>query len=255
MENLFKNNRFYPQNFFIRKNSNTDIEAVVNEIAEKAAFISEESFNSETKSFIYKLEYEPPYVKAREFAGIRNLQNEAMSKIRFKAEYDGYIGIDISEWIGHTDEDHFINCIGALQIMSSHWKYVLFVDEHCNEIDVNKTVDFIKLNGIWLQELSPDDFTKHKTAEEFKQCLKDYNIKLSVSAQGVIQNVFSDSELDTAAVSGIAHDASQYFRNTKIILAADLMGYLSAENTYAHFIMSEDEKNRLNDLIYKEGKR
>ena len=67
MENLFTNNRFYPRNFFIKKNSNTDIEAVVSEIAEKAAFISEESFNAETKSFIYKLEYEPPYVKAHEF--------------------------------------------------------------------------------------------------------------------------------------------------------------------------------------------
>lgn len=256
MENLFRNNRFYPQNFFICKRRDTDIDAVVKEIANKAYIVSSESFNSETKYFIFKLEYQQPYVKVHEFREIKNLQVEAISKTRFKDEYNGYIGIDISDWIGHTDEEHFVNCIHVLRQMSPNWKYVFFADDNLNKAGIRKAVDYIK-SEIWLQELSPDAFARHEFTEMLTQAMMEvYDIKLSLSAQKIITDIFRESDCThNDELPNITNDISQYFSNKKFISDSDLIGYLS-DDTYTRFVMEKAEIARLNDLIAKtEGKR
>lgn len=249
MDNIFKNNHFYPQNFFIKTNDNTDIDALIKEISEKASDIAPECFDAETKYFIYKLQYQPPYVKVSEFCEIKNLQVEAISKVRFKDEYNGYIGIDISEWIEHCEEEHFINCILALQKMSPHWKYVFFADSTLNNDDIMKTVDFIK-SEIWAKELTTDSFFSHRIADRLSKELKEkHNIKLLSSSQKIIKDVFGNSkEISNKTISNIATDMAMYLGNTKGLCDNKLVDYLSAD-TYTHFIMGEKGINRLNDLI------
>lgn len=256
MENIFKNNHFYPQNFFIKKRENTDIEAIIKEISEKASNISPESFDAETKCFIFKLQYQPPYVKISEFREIRDLQVEAISKTRFKNEYNGYIGIDISEWIEHSNEEHFTNCIHCLRKMSPHWKYVFFADDSYNDTNIKKTVDFIK-GEIWLHELNISSFSKNKVADRLSEKIKEtHNIKLALSSQKIIKEVFGENEnLDDDTVSNIANDISIYFGDKKELLSYALVNYLS-DDTYAHSIMTEKEIAKLNDLIKgREDKR
>mgnify|MGYP003330162670 CR=1 FL=1 len=136
MENLFKNNHFYPQNFFIPDAKAADVDKIIQQIAEKANEISPQSFDAQCLYFVYKLRYQPPYVKISEFNEIKNLQIEAISHTRFRNEYNGYIGIDLSEWVEHADEEHFINCILALKSMCNNWKYVFFVQEDYPEISI-----------------------------------------------------------------------------------------------------------------------
>ena len=136
MKNVFTNNHFYPQNFFVKKSENTDIESMLKEISEKAFTISPSSFDAETKYFIFKLRYQPPYIKIPEFREIKNLQIEAISKTRFKNEYNGYIGIDISEWVEHSTKNtlstafaRFAKChhIGNMCFLSILTKTILLL--------------------------------------------------------------------------------------------------------------------------------
>lgn len=249
MEDIFSNNRFYPQNFFIRTSNTTDIEAIIEKISEKAFDIAPECFDAETKFFIYKLQYQPPYVKVSEFREIKNLQVEAISKVRFKDEYDGYIGIDISEWIGHCEEEHFINCILALQKMSPHWKYVFFADCTLNSAEIKKTMDLIK-SEIWTKELDADSFFKCRISDTLSKELKEkHNIKLALSCQKMIKDVFEDDkEIDNKVISNIAADIAMYFGNIKVLFESGLMDYLF-DDTYTRFIMNEKEIDRLNDLL------
>ncbi len=256
MQNIFNNNRFYPQNFFIRANGNTDIETIIKEISEKASDIAPENFDAETKYFIFKLQYQPPYVKTPEFREIKNLQIEAISRTRFKDEYNGYIGIDISEWVEHSEEEHFINCILALRKMSSHWKYVFFADESLDNANIKKTVDFIK-GEIWIKELETDVFSKSKISNRLSEELKEkHNIKLTLSSQNIIKDIFEENEkITNDTVSNIANDIAVYFGDIKDLFSDELINYL-LDDTYTHFIMSEREITRLDDLIKeREGKR
>lgn len=256
MENIFKNNLFYPQNFFIRINDSTDIDDIIKEIAEKASAIAPEHFDAETKYFIYKLQYQPPYVKIPDFLEIKNLQIEAISKTRFKDEYNGYIGIDISEWIEHSEEEHFINCILALRKMSPHWKYVFFADASLNNEDIKKTVDFIK-REIWTKEIKTDSFSNSKITNRLSEEMKEkYDIKLSLSSQKIINDIFGDNEkINNETISKIASDIAMYFGDIKGLLSDELVNYLS-DDTYTHFIMNEKEINKLNDLLNeREDKR
>lgn len=256
MKNIFKNNLFYPQNFFIRTNAYTDIASIIKEISEEASVLAPECFDAETKYFIYKLQYQPPYVKIPEFSEIKNLQIEAILKTRFKDEYNGYIGIDISEWIRHSEEEHFINCILALRKMSPHWKYVFFADESLNNEDIKKTVDFIK-SEIWTKELNFDFFSNTKISDRLSEEMKEkHNIKLALSSQKVIKDIFGDNEkINNETISKIASDIAMYFGDIKGLLSDELVNYLS-DDTYTHFIMNEKEINKLNDLIKeREAKR
>lgn len=256
MENIFINNLFYPQNFFIRTEAYTDIDSITKEISEKASALAPECFDAQTKYFIYKLQYQPPYVKVSDFCEIKSLQVEAISKVRFKDEYNGYIGLDISEWIGHCEEEHFINCVLALQKMSPHWKYVFFADSTLNDDDIKKTVDLIK-SEIWTKELDADSFFSHKIADKLSKELKEkHNIKLALSSQKIIKDIFkSDNEISSKTISNIATDISMYFGNIEGLCDNKLIDYLSAD-TYTHFIMGEKGINRLNDLIKeREAKR
>lgn len=249
MKNVFTNNHFYPQNFFVKKSENTDIESMLKEISEKAFTISPSSFDAETKYFIFKLRYQPPYIKIPEFREIKNLQIEAISKTRFKNEYNGYIGIDISEWVEHSDEEHFINCIRALRKMSPHWKYVFFVDSHQNNTSIKNMLNFIK-SEIWLHELDPIDFSQNKFADRLSKEMKEaHNIRLALTSQKVIKDIFGETDhLNNEIVSNMANDIYMYFGNIKFLPDHALIDYLS-DNTYAHFIMTEKEISRLNDLI------
>lgn len=252
MEGIFKSNSFYPQNFFIRTDGSTDIEAIMSTISEAASRLSPESFDAEVKSFIYVLQYQPPYVKIPDFQEIKKLQTEAISKTRFKDEYNGYIGIDISEWVGHFGEEHFINCMGALRKMSKHWKYVFFVKQTADNADTDKAFDLIR-GLIWTKELSSDLFSKARLSDRLaEEMSKSHSIKLTLSGQKAVKDIFCESEnVSNAVLSDIASDIASYFSGVSSIYSKDIIRYLS-DDTYTHFIMSENELTRLKDII-KEG--
>lgn len=252
MNRIFKENRFYPQNFFVRTNDSTDTDAIIREIAEKASAISPESFDAEVKSFTYVLQYQPPYVKNTDFQEIRNLQREAISKTRFKDEYNGYIGIDITEWVEHCEEEHFINCIGALRKMAAHWKYVFFAEDSLNKADIDKTLKIIR-GIIWTKELSADTFGERRLSDRLSEVMKNkHNINLNLSGQKIIKDIFSENRvISDNAVSDMASDMAAYFGDVFFLNKKALIDYLS-DDTYARFIMNEDELIRLKDIT-KEG--
>ncbi len=250
MKELFKNNQFYPQNFFITTDESTDIDSILKVISDKAALLSPECFDAEENFFIFKLRYQPPYVKVSEFREIKDLQIEAISRTRFKNEYNGYIGIDISEWIEHTDEDHFLNSVLALKEMSSHWKYLFFANNELGEASIAKAISTIK-HKIWLHELNSQDFNKTNISDKLANKLKNnHNIKLALGSQKIIKDIWNEtSSVNEDNISDIANDISQYLGNIKCLSESSFIEYLSDKGTYTHFLMSEKEQTKLNDLI------
>ncbi len=255
MKELFKNNQFYPQNFFITTDESTEIDSILKVISDKAALLAPECFDAEENFFIFKLRYQPPYVKVSEFREIKDLQIEAISRTRFKNEYNGYIGIDISEWIEHTDEEHFLNSILALKEMSSHWKYLFFTNNEFGEASIAKAISIIK-HKIWLHELNIQDFNRTSFSDKLTKQLKDnHNIILTLGSQKAIKDIWNETSLvNEDNISDIANDISQYFGNIKCVSESSFIEYLSDKETYTHFLMSEKEQTKLNDLKRREKK-
>lgn len=97
---IFKNNKFFPQNFYLNCDDKLEVDIQARAICNEAAQLSPESFNGEKPCFKFILRYCPPY-EHEKFFDLRRLQEAARSNTRFKDEYRGYILIDIAEWKFH----------------------------------------------------------------------------------------------------------------------------------------------------------
>ena len=254
MSCFFYKNRFYPQNMFFGVDDKVNIEPILIQMSEEAYSIAPECFDAETRYFIFRFHYHPPYTKISEFPEMKRLQTEAISKTRFKEEYNGFIAIDISEWVGHSDEEHFENCLLFLKHMCEHWKYVFFVSGDFGEYELSETTKKLK-EYIWLIEINSECFEKsnflHSLCEEMSN---NYKRTFSSSSQNLLKTIFSERiGSDHEVVVNMAQDMSIYFNGIKQISNYDVAEYLSNKSTYAHFIMSEKEKLLLNSYIAEKG--
>lgn len=257
MSRFFNKNQFYPQNFFCKTDDKISIETVLFQLSEEAYSLAPECFDADTRYFVFKFRYHPPYTKISEFPEMKRLQTEAILKTRFKEEYNGFIAIDISEWVGHSNEEHFEICLMFLKHMCEHWKYVFFTSEDFSEYELSEILKKLK-EYIWLIEINDECFENsefsHSLCEEMSN---KYKITFSSSTQSLLKAIFSERKgSDSEIVANMAQDMSIYFNGIKQVGNNSVSEYLSNKLTYGHFIMSKKEMSLLNSYIAeKESKR
>lgn len=257
MSCFFYKNRFYPQNMFLGACDKINIAPVLIQLSEEAYSIAPECFDAETRYFIFKFHYHPPYTKISEFPEMKRLQTEAISKTRFKEEYNGFIAIDISEWVGHSDEEHFENCLMFLKHMCGHWKYVFFTSGKFNEYELSETLKRLK-EYIWLIEINNEGFEESDFSHSlYEEMSNKYKMNFSPSSQSMLKTIFNERKAsDSEVVANMAQDMSIYFNGIKQVSKYSVSEYLNNKLTYGHFIMSKKEISMLNNYIAeKESKR
>ncbi|MCM1365019.1 MAG: hypothetical protein NC122_10730 [Faecalibacterium sp.] len=240
MEKIFNNNRFYPQNFFVTKNNDKKMESFMKQLSSEAAELSPNNFDAETPYFFFIFKYQPPYDKFKE---LKRLQTEAISNTRFKSEYNGFIAIDISEWLGHTDEEYFQAAMCFLRDMSQHWKYVFYVDGACDTAITEKAAEdigkFIRAQTLSIDSIVLDSDLTDRLATELKDT---YDKDLSVGMSYLIKNAFHrHSNMPDSIVALLAEDMAMYFSTKKQIDCSAFIEYIFDPCTYARTFMSEED--------------
>ncbi len=84
-------------------------------------------FYGDVKFFEFLLNYCPP---SEHFYEIQRLINEVDDAAGFRNEFKGIIHIDISEWLDHFEEKHFVSLMEYLSSNSDNWLIVLSI---CSE--------------------------------------------------------------------------------------------------------------------------
>lgn len=250
MENFFKN-RFYPQNFIMKKNGMTN--SVIESLSHEAADLVPDFFDAETHCFPFVLRYQPPYNTLTE---LRRLQTEAIKHIRFKDEYHGFIAVDISEWQNHFNEEFFTAILAFLNEMSEDWKYIFLTDNE-NGLEealaaFKKNMPSIRIRNIDINALHVDNFAEKLTNE-----LSDAHKKrLTPAARQLLQTVFKSKVCkQDKVITETAKDIATYFYNESTITFSLLTEYLTDEFTYLCSYMTEDEKKILSSCIAERGKK
>lgn len=78
--------------------------------------------NTPDNTLLFTFHYTPPYER---FEQLKQLQLEARSKNPFNRDY--YFAIDITEWLGHEDEEYFDIICKYLTDMAKHIRYIFMV--------------------------------------------------------------------------------------------------------------------------------
>ena len=251
MNKFFIDNRFYPQNFFLYKQDSTDLEALLDTISGEASKLSPESFDATVNHFTFVFRYHPPYTNIQEFPEMRRLQECAMSHTRFKEEYNGYIAIDLSEWQGHTDEEHFENCMSFLRDMAENWKYVFFTKE--NDRD---TLMCALKKYLWVTEITDNGLPEHTLADKLSAELERLcGKKLNTETKEFINAAFKNSLQNDDSIKLLAYDMFLFFGNSKETTPEAIKKYISSNHTYAYAIMNEEERAAINTRFTEKEKK
>lgn len=87
-------------------------------------------FEGEEKGLFHKITYTPPY---KEFSEIKKLIMNVNSIKGMRKDFSGIIMLDITEMIGHEEDDHFIVLLKFLFDKNNKWKYIFVIDNLTDE--------------------------------------------------------------------------------------------------------------------------
>ena len=239
---IFKDNRYYPQNFYI----NADIEDAkytIICITKEAKKLQPNLFNGDCDAFVFALRYVPPYKKIHD--EVRRLQNCAAEHKRFTKSYKGYIVLDISDWEnGGFREDNISEFLKVLKAQSENWKYI-FTTKNLSQQSKDELLNV--LEDLWVneveclvQKLDFNIINNHLQEE--------YNISFQSNCKPVV-NWLLDKVLDNKSAEKFMRDIVNYYNGQFSISKDELIEYLKDRRTYACHLIAEKSVYSIKHLV------
>lgn len=242
---IFNKNKFFPQNFLL-SDCGESRENIIEQICSEAYRISPCSFNGECLYFKFILRYCPPYEQDR-FRELKRLQAVARSNVRFKYGYKGYIVIDISEWVGHMDEELLSKVTMAfLYDMSDRWKYIFITSGAEISEEVKVLNKYFKIKELTVSaELSADPFSRF-----FEKLGEKFDIGFSANAAELFHQYITKKDMQSKeTVHALEKDLNIFFGLHSCISKEMLAEYLINADSAGYDLLSKKDISELYSII------
>lgn len=249
---LFKKNRFFPQNFLLLSDACESMDNQIAHICSKASHLSPENFNGEQLCFRFILRYCPPY-EQKHFRELKRLQEIARNNARFKYEYKGYIAMDISEWAGHMNEELFSDItMTFLSDMSDCWKYIFTSDKSkFTEDDMRVLNRFIKVKQLDALQLMKVDYC-HQFFENIREraCICFSDTAIDIFRRFIPEEIMQKK----IAILALEKDFTNYFGKNCAVSKEMLLEYLNDPDGISYDFLTEKSIAEIRSII-EEGQR
>ena len=159
-------------------------------------------FYGDVPFFEFYLNYCEPH---NYFEEIPRFIREVVSAAGFRNEYKGIILVEISEWLGHCTEKHFINFLEYLSDNSDNWLVVLSMpdrDPEAVERMLAVVSAFLRVETIRVAPPTTDDLMDY-----LKEQLSLYGMTLSSDAETLLRRTI------TALMKNEFYDGYKTVRN------------------------------------------
>ena len=150
-----------------------------------AEFLSERGnlvdFYGSCKFFEFLLGYCSPH---NSFTEMRRFIDEVAESAGFRNEFRGVVCIDVSEWIGHCEEVHFLSFLEYLSVHSDKWFIVLLIndDKSDDSTKLESVISmYLRIERIHINMPSTEIFMEY--IENF---LDDYGVSITSDAHMVL---------------------------------------------------------------------
>lgn len=194
------------------------------------------NFYGNVKFFEFYLNYCAP---DRRFDELPRLMEAISSAAGFRSEYRGIVCLDVTEWLKHVEEKHFLNLLEYVADHSNHWLVVLTVssgsDAELKRMEAILAM-FLRIDRAELRMPETDELLAHVIRK-----LEGYNLRLSEDAEKLIaasiekmssQKYFDGYNTLNMLISDIAYSVfSKPSVNAECICAEDLADF-SVNGTY-----------------------
>lgn len=103
----------------------TESEALIRQMAQDAQWAYPEDFAGKSPCVYYKMPYIPPY---ETFQELRRLILRIRENTGLRAHFRGVVAIEVTEWLGHEEEDYFTVLLKYLYDHRDLWQAALVLN-------------------------------------------------------------------------------------------------------------------------------
>lgn len=136
--------------------------------------------------FEFLLGYCPPH---QSFSELQRLMDTVKGAAGFRNEYRGVMCIDIDEWVGHYNDNHFITFMEYLAANSEHWLIVLCVSPD-KEDTLHNLQAFLSMY-LRLETIRMDLPSDERLVNYLESLLSEYRFSLDAPAKELLRNTFA----------------------------------------------------------------
>ena len=118
--------KIMPENIVLLGNYDTQTSYVRSIVAEEKTH-HPEKFEGNRDWFEFELRYTPPFEK--NFCELKRLQGTAAEAAGRRAEFKGYIVINLNQWLTRHEDDYLNRALLFLVDMNDCWKYIFLIND------------------------------------------------------------------------------------------------------------------------------
>lgn len=217
------------------------IQCIVNEYKDKHS----DFFEGERDSFVFELRYTEPFEK--QFTELKRLQGLAAECAGRRNEFKGYIIINLSSYLSHTNDHYFKIILYFLLDMNDRWKYIFLIDNK-NQKSVNELVSKV-LHFFVSDNISCKVIEERKEKEKIKIINSICETK-GISCSDDVKNLFVEllnHDFKEEIVSQLITSISWY--SHKCINMELIDRLISDPDSLIHYMLSKNEIDKLCHLF------
>lgn len=236
--------KIMPENIVLLGSYDTQTSYVHSIVAEEKTH-HPEKFEGNRDCFDFELRYTAPFDK--NFCELKRLQGTAAEAAGRRAEFKGYIVINMNEWITHHEDDYLNKALLFLVDMNACWKYIFLISDlnmkAAREL-TGKILEIFFLNHIVckVKECSSGSSVKNLTST----VCKELGVTCAPPVKETIEEMFILG-FDQSIVSALLSEVSWY-EGKKISMDA-FCGYISDHEPSVSYMLSQKEYCRLMSII------
>ena len=221
---------------------NTCSNDTLNALANDARAAVPDCFDGECIVFFFFFRYYAPFEK--DFNELRRIGFEARKHTRFKEEYNGYIAVDVSEWIGHEDEFYFDIILKYLYDQNDHWRYIFYTDD-TQICDTKHMASLLYKFFLIVPMVAEPD---HRRENSIKDELKERGIFISRETSCFLDDLREHGFMSKETLLGIIEDI-RLRTNKHMIPSGAVVDYLHSNDGIHRLLLDNKQLIELNKLI------
>lgn len=204
-----------------------------------------ECFEGNEKSFPFELRYVAPFDK--EFYELKRLQGMAAEVAGRRDAFRGYIVIDLSNYLTHSNEHYLEITLRFLIDMNDCWKYIFLVsnkDSKAARELVGKVLTIV-MHDISVEVKAEDEDVSFRN--RINDICKKNGITCSTSAKNLILNLVEQERFNEDTISILLEDIARHDKNR--LSLNTFTAYISKEEPPVKYLLSAKEYSRLISVV------
>lgn len=236
--------KIMPENVVLLGDYDSQTAYVHSIIAEEKAY-HPEKFEGKRDWFDFELRYIAPFDK--NFCELKRLQGTAAEAAGRRAEFKGYIVINLNEWITHHQDDYLNKSLLFLADMNDYWKYVFLI----NNLNVKASRELTgKILEVFFQDHIVCKVKECSSVSTIKNHVNTVCKELDINCDSPVKEAVEEMFVlgfDKAIVSAILSEVSWY-QGKKISMDA-FCGFISDHELSVSYMLPQKEYCRLMSII------